>query len=84
MDKKYQSTIEAKNNIKRYFVTMLSCIPLLILVGIFLEDKVSKSLRITIFVMIMLVVLVVVEIVYSKLRAKKESKPKVKHEDVFK
>lgn len=84
MDKKYQSTIEARKNIKRYLITMLCCIPLLIVVGVFLEGKVSKGLRITIFVLILTVVFVLVEYIYSKLRHKKENKPKVKHEDVFK
>lgn len=84
MDKKYQSTLQTKKNIKRYLITMLCCIPLLILVGIFLEGKVSKSLRITIFVLIMIVAFVTVELIYSKLSAKKENRPKVKHEDVFK
>ena len=84
MDKKYQSTIETKKNVKRYFITMLCCIPLLIVVGIFLEGKVNKAVRITIFVLIMLVVFIIVEFIYVKLRANKESRPKVKHEDVFK
>lgn len=84
MDNRYQVTIEAKKKIKRYFITMLCCIPLLIIVGVLLNGKVNKPLRITIFVLIMFVVFVVVELVYSKISAKNENKPKVKHEDVFK
>jgi len=84
MDKKYQSALETKKNIKRYLITMLCCVPLLIVVGVLLEGKVNKALRITIFVLIMLVVFVIEEFIYSKLRTKIKEKPKVKHEDVFK
>lgn len=84
MNNKYQSNLEAKKSLKRYFITMLCCIPLLIMVGIFLENKVNKAVRITIFVLIMLVVFVIVEFIYAKLRVRNENKPKIKHEDVFK
>lgn len=83
MDKRYQSTLETKKNIKRYFITMLCCVPLLIVLGVLLEGRVNKALRITIFVLIMLVVFIVSEFIYSKRKAKKQN-VEVKHEDVFK
>ena len=84
MDKKYQSTIELKKSIKRYLVTMLCAVPLLILIGVFLEGKVNKALRIFIFVLVLSVVFVVEEFVYSKIKQKQQDKLEVKHKDVFK
>lgn len=83
MDKKYQSTLEAKKNIKRYLITMLCCVPVLILIGILLEGKVNRGIRICIFVLIMIAILFVEEFIYSKLKTKKQN-VEVKHEDVFK
>lgn len=83
MNKKYQSIVEVKNNIKRYLITMLCCVPLLIVVGVLLEGRVNKALRITIFVLIMLVVFAISEFIYSKRKAKKQN-VEVKREDVFK
>lgn len=84
MDKKYQTSLELRQNVKRYLITMLCTVPLLILVGIFLEGKVSKGLRIFVFVLILTGAFLIEEFIYSKIKFRQKDKPAVKHKDVFK
>ena len=84
MNKKYQTSLDLRQNVKRYLITMLCTVPLLILVGVFLEGKVNKGLRIFIFVLILTVAFLIEEFIYSKIKLKQKDKPEVKHKDVFK
>lgn len=86
MRKDYQSNLEAKKALKRYALTVLCSLPVLFLVGFFLLDKVSRGVRIMIFVLILLSTCLIEEYIYAKIQLKKKDKPEdIKNrEDVFK
>ena len=82
MNNRYEETLKIKKTIKRYLITLLCCLPLLIVVGVLLEGKVNTFVRMTIFVVILAVVYIVVELITK--RKTKNKHIKVEHEDVFK
>ncbi len=85
MKNDYQSKLEAKKTMKRYGITVLCTLPILILVGFLLGDNVNRFVRILIFSLILAVAVVVEEYVYAKRKLKNQDQAKTKkHEDVFK
>lgn len=87
MKNDYQSKLEAKKTLKRYALTVLCSLPILILVGFLLLDKIGRTARIFLFTGILLAVVLIEEYFYAKIQLKKQSKPeneKPKHKDVFK
>lgn len=83
----YQSKLEAKKTLKRYAFTVLCCLPILILVGFLLIDKINRVARIFLFTGILLAVVLIEEYIYAKIKLKKQSSPQPeqpKHKDVFK
>ena len=69
---------------KRLGVTILCCLPVLVLIGYFLQS-VNDVLLIFIFVAVMLLAVCIVEYVHRKREQKKEVLKKLhKNEDVFK
>lgn len=85
MKNDYQSKLEAKKTMKRYGITVLCALPILILVGFLLGDNVNRFVRILIFSLILAVAVVVEEYVYAKRKLKNQDQTKTKkHEDVFK
>lgn len=81
MDGNYRKSVEAKRNIKRYVITALCAIPILILIGVILGKNCNRVLRIFIFVLALLVIFIIEEIIHAKLERKK---PKVEEKDIFK
>lgn len=84
MKNDYQSKLEAKKTMKRYGLTVLCTLPLLILVGFLLGDDINRFVRILIFSIILVVAVLGEEYVYSKRKLKKQDQPKKPCEDVFK
>lgn len=84
MKNDYQSKLEAKKTMKRYGLTVLCTLPLLILVGFLLGDNINRFVRILIFSIILVVAVLGEEYVYSKRKLKKQDQPKKPREDVFK
>lgn len=84
MDRR-QQTYLAKGMIKRLGVTILCCIPLLIILGYFMQG-VNRIATIFTFVGVMLVVICVVEYICARRSVRKEILKKSLHkdEDVFK
>lgn len=85
MKNDYQSKLEAKKTIKRYAITVLCCLPILILVGFLLGENINRVLRIFIFSLILVVAVLVEEYIHAKIKSKNDNTViKEKHEDVFK
>jgi hypothetical protein len=74
-----------KGAIKRLGITVLCCIPALVLIGYWLQG-VHGAATIAIFTLFMLVVICIEEYIHLKIGAKKQLKKKILHkdEDVFK
>ena len=75
----------ANGFIKRIGICILCCLPIMVLIGFWLQDLNSVA-RIAIFTLFMLVVVAIEEYVHLKIAAKKQLMDKVLHkdEDVFK
>lgn len=71
--------------IKRIGITVLCCLPILILLGYFLQELNSVA-TVAIFVVVMLVAVCVEEYIYAHRQTKQELKKKLLHkdEDVYK
>ncbi len=84
MNKQQQNDI-LKGIVKRIGITILCCLPALIVIGYWLRDLNSVA-TVAIFVLFMLVVICIEEYVYIKRLAKREFVQKTLHkdEDVFK
>lgn len=84
MDRQQQNNI-LKGAIKRLGITILCCVPALILIGYWLQGLNSVAV-VFIFTLFMLVVIAIEEYVHIRLVAKRQLKNKVLHknEDVFK
>ena len=84
MDRQQQNQI-LKGAIKRLGITILCCLPALVLIGYWLQGLNSVA-TIAIFTLFMLVVIAIVEYVHIKVATKRQLKNKVLHknEDVFK
>lgn len=78
----YDISSSLKSKIKKYVITLLWAIPLLIIVGVLLEGKVNTAVRIFIFVVILIVVFVAVEMISNKRKTNKQTE--VTRKDVFK
>lgn len=74
-----------KGYIKRIGITVLCCLPMLVLLGYWLQGLNSVA-TVAIFVLFMLVAIFIEEFVYSKISTKKAITKKILHkdEDVFK
>lgn len=74
-----------KGVVKRIGITILCCLPALVLIGFWLQDINSVG-RMAIFVVFMLVVICIVEYIHIKIVAKKQITKKILHkdQDVFK
>ena len=59
---------------KRFLITFACSLPLLILVGIFIEGKVSDFVMVTIFVVLAGIVLALEELLYRKFASKRQQK----------
>ena len=84
MNRQQQNQI-LKGAIKRLGITILCCLPALILIGFWLQGLNSVA-TIAIFTLFMLVVICIEEYIHIKLSTKRQLKNKVLHknEDVFK
>lgn len=84
MDRRQQDLI-TKGVVKRLGITILCCMPALVLIGYWLQGLNSVA-TIAIFTLFMLVVICIEEYVHLKRSAKKQLKKKILHkdEDVFK
>ena len=71
--------------VKRIGICILCCLPIMVLIGFWLQDLNSVA-RIAIFTLFMLVVVAIEEYIHIKIAAKKQLMDKVLHkdEDVFK
>ena len=78
----YDISSSLKSKIKKYVITLLCTIPLLIIVGVLLEGRVNAAVRIFIFVVILIVVFISVEIISNKRKTNKQTEATRK--DVFK
>ena len=79
-----------KNNIsngfvKRVGICVLCCLPIMVLIGFWLQN-IHSAARIAIFTLLMLVVVAIEEYIHLRFAAKKQLMDKVLHkdEDVFK
>ena len=74
-----------KGAVKRVGVTILCCLPALVLLGFWLQE-INKAARMAIFVVFMLVVICIVEYIHIKLVTKRQITKKILHknQDVFK
>ncbi len=86
MKNDYQSKLEAKKTMKRYGLTVLCTLPLLILVGFLLGDNINRFVRILIFSVILVAAVLIEEYIHAKRKLKQQDQPKKQkqHEDVFK
>lgn len=84
MDRRQQDLI-TKGVVKRLGITILCCLPALVLIGYWLQGL-NSAATIAIFTLFMLVVICIEEYVHLKHSAKKQLKKKILHkdEDVFK
>lgn len=84
MDRQQQNQI-LKGAVKRLGITILCCLPALIIIGYLLRELNSVAI-VAIFMLFMLVVICIEEYIHIKLITKKQIKNKVLHknEDVFK
>ncbi len=82
---RHQQTQILKGTIKRFGITILCCIPALIIIGYLLRELNSVAI-VAIFTLFMLVVIAIEEYVHIKIETKRQLKNKILHknEDVFK
>lgn len=82
---KYEQNVILKGCIKRIGITVLCCLPALIVIGYMLQNLNSVA-TIAIFTLFMAVVICIEEYIHLKFATKKELKKKILHkdEDVFK
>ncbi|MBQ3502199.1 MAG: hypothetical protein IJA72_00850 [Clostridia bacterium] len=82
---KYEQNIILKGYIKRIGITVLCCLPVLVIVGYLLRDL-NRVATIAIFTLFMAVAICIEEYIYLKVSTKKGLKKKILHkdEDVFK
>jgi len=84
MDRQQQNQI-LKGAVKRLGITILCCLPALILIGFWLQ-KLNSVAIVAIFTLFMLVVICIEEYIHLKVVAKRQLTKKILHknEDVFK
>lgn len=84
MNKQQQNSV-LKGYVKRIGITILCCLPALILIGYWLQGL-NNVATIAIFTLFMAVAICIEEYIHLKVATKKELKKKVLHkdEDVFK
>ena len=84
MDRQQQNNI-LKGAVKRVGITILCCLPALVIIGYLLRDLNSVA-TVAIFVLFMLVAICIEEYIHIKVATKKQLKNTVLHknEDVFK
>ena len=84
MNRQQQNDI-LKGAVKRIGITILCCLPALVLFGYWLQD-VNKVARMSIFFVFMLVVICIVEYIHIKIVAKRQITKNILHkdQDVFK
>lgn len=84
MDRQQQNNI-LKGAVKRVGITILCCLPALILIGYWLQGL-GDTATVAIFALFMLVVICIEEYIHIKVATKRQLKNKVLHknEDVFK
>ena len=82
---KQQQNLILKGAIKRVGITVLCCLPALVLIGYWLQGLNSVAL-VAIFTLFMLVAIAIEEYIHIKIATKKQLKNSVLHknEDVFK
>lgn len=82
---KYQQKIIINGIVKRIGITVLCCLPVLVVLGYFMQSL-NRVATIAIFVLFMFTVICFEEVIYAKVYAKKQLKKKILHkdEDVFK
>lgn len=82
---KYEQSVIIKGCVKRIGITILCCLPALIIVGYLLRDL-NRAGTIAIFTLFMAVVIAIEEYIHLRTATKKELKKKILHkdEDVFK
>lgn len=82
---KYETRKEAKVLLKRIGIGILITLPIIIVLGFILENKVSRGWRIFLFVFIFLAVTLIQEYIYAKIKANKDNSDKnTQRKDVFK
>lgn len=81
---KYEQSVILKGYIKRIGITVLCCLPALVIIGYLLRNLNSVA-TVAIFTLFMGVVVCIEEYIHLKLSTKKELKKKLLHkdEDVF-
>ena len=79
-NQQYEKSLNIKKTAKRISITILCCLPFLILFGYFTINKISDVAMIAIFILFMGIVILVEELIANKIA----NKPKVEHKDVFK
>lgn len=84
MNRQQQNDI-LKGTIKRIGITILCCLPAIVLIGYWLQN-INKVARMSIFIVFMLVVICIVEYIHLKIVAKRQITKKILHkdQDVFK
>ena len=85
MDRQQQYNNILKGIVKRIGITILCCLPAIVLLGYWLQN-VNKVARMAIFIVFMLVVICIVEYIHIKFVARKQITKKILHknQDVFK
>ena len=84
MNKAYKNNI-LNGFVKRVGICILCCLPVMVLIGFWLQNLPSAA-RVAIFTLLMLVVVAIEEYIHLRFAAKKQLMDKVLHkdEDVFK
>ena len=82
---KYEQSVIIKGYVKRIGITILCCLPMLIIIGYMIRNLNSVA-TVAIFTLFMAVVICVEEYVHIRISTKKTLKKKILHkdEDVFK
>lgn len=82
---RYEQSVIIKGYVKRIGITILCCLPALIIIGYILRNLNSVA-TIAIFTLFMAVVIVIEEYIHLRTATKKDLKKKILHkdEDVFK
>lgn len=82
---KYEQSVIIKGYVKRIGITILCCLPVLIIIGYMLRNL-NRAATVSIFTLFMAVVIAIEEYIHLKVATKKDLKKKILHkdEDVFK
>ena len=82
---KYERKTISNGFVKRVGICILCCLPIMVLIGFWLQN-INSVARVAIFTLFMLVVVAIEEYIHLKVAAKKQLMNKVLHkdEDVFK